>query len=199
MLSLTQTVKPYGNYIQKIVDLDTMETVGEYDFEAMMENMNEIKKHQNIAVLNNYGMTGSMTENPVKDAKRNVIYLGDVLYLEFTEKLLNDRGGFSNSNYGKYVERKRQEGKNLTGVYFMMDKSRNFSMYEELDKKLQWNESKDDIKSDSFFDADTFFQYLVAKGAYVVGNIFLTPDLLNEKLPTIQEHEKTESDLEERN
>ena len=199
MLSLTQTVKPYGNYIQKIVDLDTMETVGEYDFEAMMENMNEIKKHQNIAVLNNYGMTGSMTENPVKDAKKNVIYLGDVLYLEFTEKLLNDRGGFSNSNYGKYIEKKRQEGKNLTGVYFMMDKSRNFFMYEELDKKLQWNESKDDVKSDSFLNADIFFQYLVAKGAYVVGNIFLTPDLLNEKLPTIQENEKTESDLEERN
>lgn len=111
----------------------------------------------------------------IDDANKQKIYRGDILALEITDELMST--SFVNSNLGKTVKEKC-----VTRVllYFKHDTyniNMRYDIYFEIDGKLALDED-DDIKIEAIGDDANFPQYLICKGAVVVGNIFDNPKLL---------------------
>lgn len=121
-----------------------------------------------------------------QDSNNIDVYAGDVLCLPITDKLMET--SFSNSNLGKYIE--KHPG--ITEVYLVTNDPSGerpwlfyYEVYMAYDHKIERHKdcSVDDPDYNkpvvNCYSDDTLFpRYLVAKGATIVGNMYVEPEFL---------------------
>ena len=115
-----------------------------------------------------------------QDFNKTDVYDGDILQLKITPELMDHtKNAFYNSNLGRYI---KQE-KNITDVYLVINGPEHnklflYELYMARDHKLE-RDDDDKPEYNCIGEDSSFPMYLVQKGATIIGNLYETPNFMD--------------------